>query len=95
MPFNEENGLLIADSDAYFGGQMRTYAMWCNQKLALAGATDSIPFNEKAMCQKFQDGTFIATMLQVRLQSTAFSSNSRRLFRLVCRLGDARVDRQL
>jgi len=43
---------------------MRTYAMWCNQKLALAGDMDSIPFNEKAMCQKFMDGTFIATMLQ-------------------------------
>merc|ERR1711957_998057 len=65
MPFNEENGLLMGDSDAYFGGQMRTYAMWCNQKLALAGNTDNITFNEKAMCQKFQDGTFIATMLQI------------------------------
>ena len=63
-------GMVRADPDAYFGGQMRTYAMWCNQKLAMAGITDTIPFDQRKMTQKFRDGTFIATMLQVHCCST-------------------------
>jgi hypothetical protein len=77
-------GMIKTDAEAFFGGQMRTYAMWCNQKLSLAGEPDSIPFDKTKMTEKFSDGTFIAKMLQIlddeKIKSIKWKPNKLKVF---------------
>jgi len=56
-------GLDAQTSDEYFGGQKRTYTMWCNQKLMEAG--ENFSFSIPNLADEFSTGVNVARMLQI------------------------------
>jgi hypothetical protein len=56
-------GLDKQTSDEFFGGQKRTYTMWCNQKLMEAG--ENFSFSIQNLADEFTTGVNVARMLQI------------------------------
>jgi len=56
-------GLEDTNSEEFFGGQQRTYAMWCNQKLMEAG--ENFSFSIEGLADEFATGVNVATMLRI------------------------------
>eukprot|EP00656_Telonema_subtile_P038775 TRINITY_DN43957_c0_g1_i2.p1 TRINITY_DN43957_c0_g1~~TRINITY_DN43957_c0_g1_i2.p1 ORF type:complete len:660 (+),score=208.67 TRINITY_DN43957_c0_g1_i2:77-2056(+) len=60
---SSDNKWGLDSNDKYLGGQQRTYAMWCNQKLMEAG--ESFSFSIENLCEEFTTGVQVARMLQI------------------------------